>query len=184
MTKRKFLSKKLRFEIFKRDEFTCQYCGSHPPKCILHIDHINPIKLGGDNSQDNLITSCSLCNSGKSATPLSSIPESMSEKAKRIKESEAQIKEYSKIVNLKRERINNESWMVSDLYIERTRTSNSDGSIRKDYFSSIQRFIEKIGYFEVLDAMELACSKRISDSQVFKYFCGVCWNKISEAKNG
>ena len=26
------LSKKARFEIFKRDGFVCQYCGAHPPK--------------------------------------------------------------------------------------------------------------------------------------------------------
>jgi len=67
MEKRKSISKKLRFDIFKRDEFVCQYCGSHPPSAILHVDHIHPVKEGGTNCNDNLITSCSLCNLGKSA---------------------------------------------------------------------------------------------------------------------
>ena len=67
MTKRKNLSNKIRFEIFKRDDFTCQYCGEHPPQIILHVDHINPVKNGGDNSTDNLVTACNTCNSGKSA---------------------------------------------------------------------------------------------------------------------
>ena len=39
-TKREQLSAKLRFEVFKRDSFVCQYCGSHPPQVVLHVDHI------------------------------------------------------------------------------------------------------------------------------------------------
>ncbi len=61
MNKRKSLSKKIRFEVFKKDSFTCQYCGSTPPSTVLEIDHINPVSLGGDNSIDNLITSCFDC---------------------------------------------------------------------------------------------------------------------------
>lgn len=105
MTKRKAISKKLRFEIFKRDEFTCQYCGSHPPSVILHVDHIIPVKEGGDNNIDNLITSCSSCNLGKSANSLTNIPVSLKEKSDLIKESEAQIKAYSKIMQDKKDRI-------------------------------------------------------------------------------
>ena len=65
--KRKSISQKIRFEIFKRDSFTCQYCGEEAPKVILNIDHINPVKNGGDNNITNLITSCFDCNSGKRA---------------------------------------------------------------------------------------------------------------------
>lgn len=39
MAERKSLSKKTRFEVFKRDSFECQYCGAHPPSTILHVDH-------------------------------------------------------------------------------------------------------------------------------------------------
>ena len=69
-TERKPLSKKIRFEVFKRDSFTCQYCGQQAPDVVLHVDHIDPVALGGGNEMINLITSCAGCNGGKSATPL------------------------------------------------------------------------------------------------------------------
>ncbi len=70
-SKRKNISKKIRFEIFKRDKFTCQYCGQESPNAVLNVDHINPVKNGGDNNITNLITSCFDCNNGKRARLLS-----------------------------------------------------------------------------------------------------------------
>ena len=70
MAKRKALSKKTRFEVFKRDSFTCQYCGQKAPDVILNIDHILPVKEGGTNELLNLITSCFPCNNGKRARKL------------------------------------------------------------------------------------------------------------------
>lgn len=72
-TKRKATSKRLRFEVFKRDAFTCQYCGAQPPNVVLVCDHINPVKLGGLTTIDNLVTSCEACNQGKAANPLGAI---------------------------------------------------------------------------------------------------------------
>lgn len=74
MTDRKSLSKKIRFEIFKRDKFTCQYCGKQPPDIVLVVDHINPVALGGNNDEMNLITSCESCNQGKGAKALEPVP--------------------------------------------------------------------------------------------------------------
>lgn len=68
---RKAISKTLRFEVFKRDCFKCQYCGAEAPKAVLHVDHIHPVAKGGTNDILNLITSCSDCNSGKGARTLS-----------------------------------------------------------------------------------------------------------------
>ena len=64
--KRQSLSKKVRFEVFKRDSFTCQYCGKKAPEVILVVDHIEPIAKGGSDDMLNLITSCFDCNSRKS----------------------------------------------------------------------------------------------------------------------
>jgi hypothetical protein len=61
----------LRMEIFKRDSFTCQYCGNKAPESILHVDHIKPVSKGGTNDIFNLITSCIDCNLGKSDRELS-----------------------------------------------------------------------------------------------------------------
>jgi len=63
--KRKPISKALRFEVFKRDCFTCQYCGRKAPDVILEVDHIKPVAEGGKNTLLNLITSCKDCNRGK-----------------------------------------------------------------------------------------------------------------------
>lgn len=70
MTKRKAVSKSVRFEVFKRDNFTCQYCGKTAPEVVLHLEHINPVAGGGDNDIMNLLTSCEPCNLGKGARKL------------------------------------------------------------------------------------------------------------------
>jgi hypothetical protein len=67
---RKSTGKRLRFEVFKRDHFTCQYCGAQPPDVVLVIDHIDPDALGGPTTIDNLITACEPCNQGKADRPL------------------------------------------------------------------------------------------------------------------
>lgn len=59
------IGKTKRFEIFKRDGFTCQYCGQRPPEVILEVDHITPVAGGGQDDDVNLITACFNCNRGK-----------------------------------------------------------------------------------------------------------------------
>ena len=70
MAKRKPIGKALRFEVFKRDSFTCQYCGRSAPEVVLQVDHIQPVSKGGKNDLLNLITSCRDCNLGKGAKKL------------------------------------------------------------------------------------------------------------------
>ncbi|WP_396632575.1 HNH endonuclease [Maribacter sp. R86514] len=62
------ISQKLRFEIFQRDNFTCQYCGKsrEDDNIKLELDHIMPVSAGGTDDYHNLITSCKKCNQGKS----------------------------------------------------------------------------------------------------------------------
>lgn len=61
------VSKKTRFEVFKRDKFTCQYCGAKAPEVVLHADHIRPVADGGKSDILNLVTACAACNGGKGA---------------------------------------------------------------------------------------------------------------------
>jgi len=63
---RKAIPKGVRFEVFKRDSFKCQYCGASAPEMVLHVDHIKPVSGGGTNDITNLITACVSCNAGKS----------------------------------------------------------------------------------------------------------------------
>jgi hypothetical protein len=68
---RKYIGARLRFEIFKRDNFTCQYCGRKPLSCEIEVDHKTPVCKGGKDSASNLVTSCVDCNTGKGKIPLS-----------------------------------------------------------------------------------------------------------------
>jgi hypothetical protein len=65
------IKKSVRFDVFKRDSFTCQYCGQKAPDVVLEVDHITPVSGGGDNDILNLVTACRACNSGKSDRRLS-----------------------------------------------------------------------------------------------------------------
>ena len=64
------VTKRLRFEIIRRDNHTCQYCGEMAPNVTLHVDHVKPTALGGTDSPDNLVTACKDCNSGKTSSSL------------------------------------------------------------------------------------------------------------------
>ena len=173
---RKALSKKIRFDIFKRDYFTCQYCGDTPPKVVLQVDHINPVKLGGTNEQDNLITSCQPCNIGKGAGSLSNIPQSLKNKAENIAEKEEQIKGYNKILKKQAARIEKESWSVIDALYGKQETT-------KSRFTTVKRFIVALGVYEVLEAAEIAEQKHLNISGTFSYFCGICYNKLGREKS-
>ncbi|MEM9029380.1 MAG: HNH endonuclease [Pseudomonadota bacterium] len=48
-----------RFNVFLRDRFTCQYCGS---KSDLTFDHVIPRSRGGQTRWDNVVAACSPCN--------------------------------------------------------------------------------------------------------------------------
>lgn len=64
------ISKRLRYEILRRDNHTCRYCGASAPDALLELDHVTPTVLGGKDSADNLVTACTACNNGKgSSTP-------------------------------------------------------------------------------------------------------------------
>jgi 5-methylcytosine-specific restriction endonuclease McrA len=55
--------------LFARDDYTCQYCGTHRSELrarqFLTRDHVRPISRGGSNGWDNVVTSCSPCNNRK-----------------------------------------------------------------------------------------------------------------------
>ena len=64
-----WIRKERRLAIYMRDNFTCQYCGKNlanaKPKA-RQLDHVIPCLTGKpDNSTENLITSCMLCNNRK-----------------------------------------------------------------------------------------------------------------------
>ncbi len=64
MIKRPHPQKKLtRFEIFNRDQYTCQYCGRKTKE--LTLDHVVPRWWGGEHSWENVVSACIPCNRRK-----------------------------------------------------------------------------------------------------------------------
>jgi 5-methylcytosine-specific restriction endonuclease McrA len=116
LSERKSISKKTRFEVFKRDGFACQYCGAHPPEVTLEVDHIVPVAEGGPNEFDNYITACFPCNRGKGAVSLDRVPQSLSDKAAEIAEREAQLRGYNDVMQAKRNRLDADVDAVNRVY--------------------------------------------------------------------
>jgi 5-methylcytosine-specific restriction endonuclease McrA len=50
-------------EIFRRDQFRCQYCGQQARE--LTVDHVLPQHLEGESTWSNLVTACASCNHKK-----------------------------------------------------------------------------------------------------------------------
>lgn len=173
---RKAISKKLRFDVFKRDGFVCQYCGATPNDAPLQIDHITPVAEGGTNDIDNLVTACQPCNIGKGATPLDNIPQSLEARAEETREREAQIAGYAAVMEQQRERLEDDMWRVA----EAIHAGASNGYAR-DKLASIKRFVEALGVHDVLDSVDICDAKgKFSEHARWKYFCGVCWGKIRD----
>lgn len=54
-----------RRNVYKRDHWTCQYCGSQPGGEELTIDHVLPRSQGGQSTWDNCVLACVACNKRK-----------------------------------------------------------------------------------------------------------------------
>lgn len=179
------ITKKLRFEVFKRDGFTCQYCGRTPPDVTLEIDHINPKSKNGKDDINNLITSCFDCNRGKSNIPLEKAPMSLKGKAKIIQERELQLREYNKLLAKIEKRLSREAEKINNIFQE-----YFPSRILTETFllKTVKKFLKLLTFFEVAEAMRLACVKMSGNvkpcddadraSAATKYFCGICWGII------
>lgn len=173
------ITKKIRFEVFKRDGFKCAYCGQSPPAVVLEADHIDPKAKGGKDDINNLITACFSCNRGKRDIPLDKITNQMQENLEILKEKESQLKEYRRFV----EKVEMRIWQdIEDL------NSIYNAHFPKYEFSdkfkavSLKRFLELLPKHVVVDALnnaihKFSSSRRGSDT-VIPYFCGICWNII------
>lgn len=54
-----------RRNVFKRDKYTCQFCGRQPGPDELTIDHVVPRAQGGESSWTNCVLACVSCNMKK-----------------------------------------------------------------------------------------------------------------------
>lgn len=68
------VSQRLRYEILRRDNHACRYCGATAPGVKLNVDHVIPQALGGNDAPTNLVTSCADCNGGKTSSMPNAMP--------------------------------------------------------------------------------------------------------------
>ena len=174
--KRKAVSKKTRFEVFKRDGFQCVYCGQTPPAVVLELDHVEPVATGGTNEETNLVTSCFDCNRGKRDIPLDQVPPALSESMDILKEREDQIKEYRKFKKAIRRRENKDFKDIENILAE---TYENTRFTKKFKMQTLQKFFKELDKDAIEESMWLATSKVNDDPErCIRYFCGVCWRKI------
>lgn len=173
MTERRALSKRVRFEVFKRDSFTCRYCGRMPPTVVLQVDHVVPVVEGGGDEPSNLATSCFDCNSGKSGIPLNQLPAPIAALREMMAEQEEQERAYIRFVKARRKRQDKLVDTIGEALFGEGWGFKPAGA------NSCRQFLAKLPFDRVLFAAEYAHAKTNARSP-FKYFCATCWGMIRE----
>ena len=171
------VGKRLRFEVLRRDKFTCLYCGKSSPNVILEIDHVVPVVDGGTNDLQNLATSCFECNRGKSTKAVASCDIETMPSFEAMEQHRVQVEEFLEYTKFLRE---TEDTLVLEIWKTFGCTRKYDD--RMD--AGLRAMIRTLGFDETLHAAQIAYSqKHGSTRDTYMYFCGVCRNKIN-AKNG
>lgn len=180
MARRKTISTRTRFEVFKRDHFTCQYCGSKPPAVILHIDHITPISKGGTNNLDNLITSCQDCNLGKSDVPLNATrPTPTTSTILELREAREQLEAYQAYLMEERTTREANATVVAELLYRQVSYKASSTNLVE-----LSGMLKDLPLAEALDAVDITTRRGLAHAAAWRYFCGVAWTKIKAAREG
>lgn len=182
--KRKAISKKLRYEVYKRDSFTCQYCGRSAPEVVLEIDHIKPVVDGGTNDILNLITSCRDCNRGKGKTPLDDRTV-LDKQKKQLDELEERRQQLSMMVEWKEEllKMDDDFLKSIDLYFEKfTGFTLADGGKLQ-----VKKLIKRFSHKEVQEALDISLATYFSGSQrsaseVIDKLGGICHNRRTQCE--
>jgi hypothetical protein len=179
--RKRSVKQRVRFEVFKRDQFTCQYCGQTPPAVVLEVDHIVARADRGSDEPANLITACFDCNRGKGAVPLSArlSLDDVESRRRLLQERVEQAEAYEQMLKERRyaeDAAIDEIVAVYEAYF--------DGwTLLEGTRQSIRNFLRKLPKVVVTEAMEMAClrlgyKEKLGRSAVFRYFCGICWRKI------
>lgn len=180
MATRKAIGKKKRFEVFKRDSFTCQYCGKSAPQVVLEIDHIKPVSKGGNNGYLNLVTSCFDCNRGKRDNELSD-DTVITKQQKQLAELNEKREQMKMMMKWKDELNKLKDEQVENIYYLACSHMGSDctGYFKK---TAISKLIRIYGYTEVYDCMEISIDTYYDDTRysaidVLNKLGGILYNR-------
>ena len=172
------VTKRTRYEVLRRDNNTCRYCGGTAPDVKITVDHVTPVALGGTDKPENLVAACWDCNAGKSSVPPGAdLVADVSQTALRwsgaIKKA-AEIKgaQVSKSDNLI-------EWfeLLWDIHAPQF------AHLPSNWRESIVNFVAAgLTLDAIEEAVHTTASKGgyVQQSQMFRYFCGICWSKVRE----
>jgi hypothetical protein len=179
--RRKAISKRIRYEILRRDDHTCRYCGLKAGQTELTVDHVVPVALGGTDDPSNLVAACKDCNAGKTSTaPDSVLVEQASEDALR----------WSAAMQVAAGKMRDDfqaEWDYADaLDIEwsKWKYGYSDYPIPRpsDWRNSASAWRSAgLPVDLMVDAARRALgNKKVDPSSTWKYFCGIAWKRITQ----
>lgn len=169
------ISKRTRFEVLRRDNFTCRYCGARTPDATLHVDHVIPSALGGSDKPDNLVAACKDCNAGKSSTSVSET--TVKDVAAHALKWKQAIIESAQLLAIQ----SKERQEVTDYFEHEwgNRYNAPIGRLPEDWPSTIIQFRNLGLPVELIDeAIDITARKQIAHTKAFKYFAGICWNNV------
>ena len=177
------ISKRTRYEVLKRDNHACRYCGGIAPDVKLHVDHVIPKSLGGTDKPDNLVAACEDCNLGKSSTsPDDALVAEVNEQALAYAQAlRANIKKVTgQAIGLRKIRRRLQSYWVesADTY-----GLYSAPPMDPNFNTSLQKWLS-LGLDEdfLMDAMDITMSKHgIAKPDRYRYFCGVIYRTLDKA---
>jgi len=179
MAKRTAIPKSIRFEVFKRDKFTCQYCGLSAPDVILEIDHIKPISKGGTNDILNLVTACRDCNRGKTNRELSdkTAVKVQKQQLDDMQERREQLEMMLKWREMLDDELSIESEAISCLLGNETKWHLSENGLK-----TARKLIRRFGFSEVYTATQIAIDRYYNGSedswnQAWNKVGGICYNR-------
>lgn len=175
------VSRRLRYEVLRRDDHACRYCGKRAPATELTVDHVVPVALGGTDEPENLVAACRDCNAGKSSVaPDSPIVEAVSDDALRWAAAMRKAAELQQQRSGKRReyiRCFDEhwrTWTIGDEEVER------DGNWR----TTIGRFHDIGLPGDVLaDIIDDVMPRRVPKYRMWRYFCGAVWNVVRQQQD-
>lgn len=175
------VSKRLRYEILRRDNHACRYCGGIAPDVALTVDHVVPVALGGSDDPSNLVTACRDCNAGKSSA--AAHPETVAEVADDAVRWAAAMQQAAMDAQADRARRAELHHQFAEVWDGYTFTGMKyTADIPDDWPDTIDRFIE--AGLTIDDLCEFA-RNALNRSGVdrwnkYRYFCGIAWKVLSE----
>lgn len=175
------ISKRLRYEILRRDNHACRYCGATSPGTNLTIDHVLPIALGGTDDPSNLVTACADCNAGKSASsPDAPLVADISADAIRWGQAMKEAAEFLLTEFRERHDLHDRfaAWWNAWGYGPSHQPIPLPGGWQQSVDSILAAGLPLELLSECIDRAMKA--KHVTADNTFRYMCGIAWRKVTE----